>query len=164
MNTDYKSNRNSQEATAIASTNPVMLALSTFKHADRAIDTALRKASQSKRLVIVYGRNINLGLHFMESSVGLYPDLKEQCVKEILADYEQQWKETVKAIADRAKMQGIQVVTYIHAGRFTSLCLEIIEKKTFSDHYGTVPQARLAQGAFRLCSGSSGFSNKLPRN
>jgi len=99
MNTDYKSNGNSQEATAIASTSPVMLALSTFKHSDSAIDTALKKASEYKRLVIVYGHNVNLGLYFMESGVGLYPDLKEQCEKEILADYEQKWKEKVEVIA-----------------------------------------------------------------
>jgi len=106
-----------------------MLALSTFKNSDRAIDAALKKASQCKRLIIVYGYNVNLGLYFMESGVGLYPDLKEQCEKEILADYEQRWKEKVEVIADRARVQGIQVVTYVHAERFTSLCLEVIEKE-----------------------------------
>ena len=129
MNTDYKSNGNSQKATAIASTGPVMLALSTFKHSDSTIDTALKKASQCKRLIIVYGRNVNLGLYFVESGIGLYPNLKKQCEKEILADHELQWKERVEAIADRARTQGIQVVTYVHAGRFTSLCLEVIEKE-----------------------------------
>ena len=129
MNTDYKSNGNSQQASAIASTSPVMLALSTFKHADHAIDVALKKASQCKKLIIVYGRNDNLGLFFMESGVGLYPNLKEQCEKEILADYEQQWKEKVEVIADRARAQGIEVVTYVNAERFISLCLEVIEKE-----------------------------------
>ena|GEM_PF-2959777 len=129
MNTDYKSNGNSQEATAIASTSPVMLALSTFKHSDSAIDTALKKASEYKRLVIVYGHNVNLGLYFMESGVGLYPNLKEQCEKELLSEYEQQWKEKVEAIANKARAQGIEVVTYVHAERFTSLCVEVIEKE-----------------------------------
>ena len=119
----------SQGTTAIASTSPVMLALSSFKHSDGAIEIALEKASQCKRLIIVYGRNVNLGLYFMESGVGLYPDLKEQCEKEILADYEQRWKEKVEVIVDRARVQGIQVVTYVHAERFTSLCLEVIEKE-----------------------------------
>jgi len=73
-----------------------MLALSTFKRADNGIDTALEKASQCKKLVIVYGHNINLGLYFMESGIGLYPNMKEQCEKEILPDYEQQWKEKVE--------------------------------------------------------------------
>ena len=129
MNTDYKSNGNSHQASAIASTSPVMLALSTFKHADIAIDTALEKASRCQKLVIVYGHNVNLGLYFMESGVGLYPDLKEQCEKEILSDYEQQWKEKVEVIADRARAQGIQVVTHVHTERFISLCLEVIEKE-----------------------------------
>jgi nucleotide-binding universal stress UspA family protein len=129
MNTDYKSNANSQEATTVASGSPVMLALSTFKHADRAIDAALRKASQCKKLIIVYGRDVNLGLYFMESGVGLYPDMKEQCEKELLADYEQRWKQKVEAIANRARAPGIQVVTYVHSGRFTSFCLEVIAKE-----------------------------------
>ena len=129
MNTDYKSNGNSHQASAIASTSPVMLALSTFKHADIAIDTALEKASRCQKLVIVYGHDVNLGLYFMESGVGLYPDLKEQCEKEILTDYEQQWKEKVEVIADRARAQGIEVVTYVRAERFTSLCLKVIEKE-----------------------------------
>ena len=119
----------SQEATAIDSMRPVMLALSTFKHSESAIDTALKKARQCKGLVIVYGHNINLGLYFMESGIGLYSDLKEQCEKELLADYEQKWKEKVKLIADKARTQGIEVVTYVHAERFTSLCLEVIEKE-----------------------------------
>jgi len=132
MNTGLKfenSDRDSQETVATASTSPVMLALSTFKHSDRAIDTALGKASQCKRLVIVYGRNVNLGLYFMESGVGIYPELKEQCEKELLAEFEQQWKEKAETIASRARTQDIKVVTYVRAGCFTSLCLEVIEKE-----------------------------------
>jgi len=132
MNTAFnfeKSDSNSQVAVTIVSTSPVMLALSTFKYADSAVNTALKKASQCKSLVIVYGHNVNLVLYFMESEVGLYSDLKEQCEKEILADYEEQWKEKVEVIADKARTQDIQVVTYVHAGRFTSLCLKVIEKE-----------------------------------
>ena len=132
MNSNFnfeKLDGDSRAATAIASTSPVMLALFTFRHTDRAVDVALEKAIQRKRLVIVYGRNVNLGLYFMESGVGLYPNLKEQCEKELLAEFEQQWKEKVEVIANKARAQGIQVVTYVHAGRFTSLCLEIIKKE-----------------------------------
>lgn len=132
MNTGFKfenSDRDSQGTVATASTSPVMLALSTFKHSDRAIDTALGKANQCKRLVIVYGRNVNVGLYFMESGVGIYPELKEQCEKELLAKFEQQWKEKVETIASRARTQDIKVVTYVRAGCFTSLCLEVIEKE-----------------------------------
>lgn len=132
MNTGFnfeKPDGDSQAATAIASTSSVMLALSTFKHSDRAIDIALERAGQCKRLVIVYGRNVNVGLYFMESGVGIYPELKEQCEKELLAKFEQQWKEKVETIASRARTQDIKVVTYVRAGCFTSLCLEVIEKE-----------------------------------
>jgi len=65
----------------------------------------------------------------METDIGLYPKLKEQCEKELLAEFEQQWKVKVEAIAKRARAQGIQVVTYVRTRRFTSLCLEVIEKE-----------------------------------
>ena len=117
------------QRTAIISTSPVLLALSTFKHSNRAIGIALEKANQCKKLVIVYGHNVNLVMYFMESEVGLYSDLKEQYEKEILADYEEQWKEKVEVIADRARTQDVQVVTYVHTEHFISLCLKIIEKE-----------------------------------
>jgi len=132
MNTGFefkKSDGDSQRAVAIASTSPVMLALYTFKHADRAINTALERASQRKRLVIVYGANVNLGLYFMASGIGIYPKLKEQCEKELLTESEQEWKEKVEAIANRARAEGLQVVTYVRVGRFISLCMEVIEKE-----------------------------------
>ena len=132
MNSGFKfekSDEDSQAVTAIASTCPVMLALSAFKRSNRAIDMALEKASRCKRLVIVYGCNVNLGLYFMETGIGLYPKLKEQCEKELLAEFEQQWRAKVEAIAKRARAQGIQVVAYVRKGRFTSLCLEVIEKE-----------------------------------
>jgi nucleotide-binding universal stress UspA family protein len=124
-----KSDENSQAMTGIASTRTVMLALSAFKRSNGAIDMALEKASRCKRLVIVYGRNVNLGLYFMETDIGLYPKLKEKCEKKLLTEFEQQWKAKVEAIAKRARAQGIHVVTYIRTGRFTSLCLEVIEKE-----------------------------------
>ena len=65
----------------------------------------------------------------MESGVGLIRGLKEQCEKEMLADYEQQWKEKVEKIVDKARAQGIEVVTYVHAESFISLCLKVIEKE-----------------------------------
>ena len=106
-----------------------MLALSTFKHVDSAINTALEKASRNKKLIIVCGHNVDLGLCFIESGIGLYPDLKEQFRKEILANHEQRWNEKVKIIAHRAGTQGIEVITYIQAKHFISLCLEVIEKE-----------------------------------
>lgn len=132
MNSNFnfeKPDGDSQAATAIASTSPVMLALFTFRHTDMAVDVALEKAMQRKRLVIVYGHNINPGLYFIETGIGLYPNLKEQCEKELLTEFEQQWKEKVETIANRARAEGLQVVTYVRAERFASLCSEVIKKE-----------------------------------
>ena len=76
MNTDYKSNGNSKEATAIASTSPVMLALSTFKHSDSAIDTALKKGIKPSRIVKFSLKKamIDIGAKFSAGKL-YYPDL-----------------------------------------------------------------------------------------
>ncbi|MBW1854891.1 MAG: universal stress protein [Deltaproteobacteria bacterium] len=132
MDTGYnfeKLESNLRSPEALLSTNPVMLALSTFKHSDKAIEVAIDKASQCKKLVIVYGREVNLWLYFMETDIGLFPGLKEQCEKELLTEIEQQWEEKVEAVANRARAEGLQVTIYVRAKSFKKLCLEIAEKE-----------------------------------
>jgi hypothetical protein len=106
-----------------------MLALFTLRHSDRAIETTLQKAHQCKRMVIVYGHFVNVGLYFLESGIGLFPDIKAQCERELLTELERQWKQKVAVIVDRARADNIQVASYIRADRFISLCLDICEKE-----------------------------------
>jgi isocitrate dehydrogenase len=129
MNTDHKSNGNSQEATAIASTRPVMLALYTFKHSDKAIEAAIEKAGNRKGLVIVYLSNNNLNKYFVGTDIGFFPDWKEECQKELIQKLERNYRERVEAIAAGAREKGLHVVTYVSAICDTSLWLEIIEKE-----------------------------------
>jgi hypothetical protein len=108
---------------------PVMLALFTLRHSDRAIETTLQKAHQCKRMIIVYGHFVNVGLYFLESGIGLFPDLKAQCERELLTELERQWYKKIAAIIHRAEADHVQVVAYIRAERFISLCLDVIEKE-----------------------------------
>lgn len=132
MNTDLnfeKPEANSQAIKAFGSRGPVMLALSTFKHFDKAIEAAIEKANQCKKLIIVYGHEVNLWLYFLETDIGFYPCWKEQCEKELLAEIHQQWEGKIEAIANRAKAENLQVVTYVRTERFRTLCMEVVKKE-----------------------------------
>jgi len=132
MNTDLnfeKPQANSQAITAVDSTRPVMLALSTFKYSDKAIEAAIEKANQCKKLIIVYGHQINLWLYFLETDIGFYPCWKEQCEKELLAEIHQQWEQKIKSIANRAKAENLLVTTYVRAERFRTLCMNVVNKE-----------------------------------
>jgi hypothetical protein len=130
MNIDLKyMNSSSQKTINLVTTSPLMLALYTFKHSERAITTALEKAGQCERFVIVFGCEVNFGLYIMESDIGLYPSLKARCEKELLLKLEKEWKERTEDIARMARTKCQQVVTYVRAGYFVSLCMEVIEKE-----------------------------------
>jgi hypothetical protein len=57
----------------------VMLALSTFRQSEKAIDTAIKEAGKVKKLVIVYVADVNLARYFVDVDHGLIPDFKETC-------------------------------------------------------------------------------------
>jgi len=122
-------NEDSPATKVLASIQPVMLALDTFKHSNKAIETALEKAKQCKKLVIVYAADVNLNGYFIASGVGLYPEWKKQCEQELLRQIEQKCKKKIEIVAQKATAQGLHVVTYVRAGHFMSLCSEISEKE-----------------------------------
>ena len=131
-NTDLnfeKLEANSQAIKASGSRGPVMLALSTFKYFDKAIEAAIEKASQCKKLIIVYGHEVSLWLYFLETDIGFYPCWKEQCEKELLTEIHQQWEQKIEAIANRARAENLQVITYVRAERFRTLCMEVVKKE-----------------------------------
>ena len=131
-NTDLnfeKLEANSQAIKASGSRGPVMLALSTFKYFDKAIEAAIEKASQCKKLIIVYGHEVSLWLYFLETDIGFYPCWKEQCEKELLAEIYQQWAGKVEGIANRARAENLQVITYVRTERFRTLCMEVVKKE-----------------------------------
>lgn len=132
MNTDLnfeklKSNLQSQEI--ISSTNPIMLALSTFKHSDKAIKMAIEMAFDCKKLVIVYGHEVNPWLYFMGTDFGIIHGLKEQCEIEILIEIEREWEKKIDVIATEARAKGLKVATYVKAKKFKKLYHEVFEKE-----------------------------------
>ena len=106
-------------------TGPVMLALSTFRRSDAAVDLALERAAGPGRLVVVYVADKNLARYFVGSDIGTYPGLKEKCEEELLEEHERAGRHHVEEVALRARERGLEVTTHVQRGRFAVVCLEI---------------------------------------
>jgi nucleotide-binding universal stress UspA family protein len=104
---------------------PVMLALSTFRRSEAAVELALERAAGPGRLVVVYVADKNLARYLVGSDIGTYPGLKEKCEEELLEEHERAGRQHVEEIALRARERGIQVTTHVERGRFAVVCLAI---------------------------------------
>jgi nucleotide-binding universal stress UspA family protein len=106
-----------------------MLALSTFRKSEKAVDTAIEKSRYVKKLMVVYIADVNLARYLMDVEHGLIPGLKETCESDLLQQHEKAGREQAAAIAEKAKGEGIEVKTYVQVGRFAIVCLEVVQKE-----------------------------------
>ena len=116
---------NDPSAKGPAGGGPVMLALSTFRRSDAAIDLALERAAGPGRLVVVYVADKNLARYFVGTDIGMYPNLKDRCEEEMLQEHERIGREHVEEIARRARERNLATATHVQRGRFAEVCLEI---------------------------------------
>jgi nucleotide-binding universal stress UspA family protein len=108
---------------------PVMLALSTFRQSDKAVEMAVQKAKQAGRLIIVHVADVNLARYLIGTDLGLYPDLKDTCEKEVLEQHEREGMQKAEAIARWANAEGIETSIHVCVGRFALVCLEMAERE-----------------------------------
>jgi nucleotide-binding universal stress UspA family protein len=103
----------------------VMLALSTFRRSEKAVDAAIEKSRENKKLMMVFVVDINVARYLVgveeEFSVGL----KETCEAELLEKAEKEGLEQLVKIAKRAEQEGLQVKTLVQLGRFAVVCLDL---------------------------------------
>jgi nucleotide-binding universal stress UspA family protein len=103
----------------------VMLALSTFRRSEKAVDAAIEKSRENKKLMIVFVVDINVARYLVgveeEFSIGL----KETCEAELLEKAEKEGQEQLAKIAKRAEQEGLQVKTRVQLGRFAVVCLDL---------------------------------------
>ena len=116
---------NDARAKEPAGSGPVMLALSTFRRSDAAINLALERAVTAGRLVVVYVADKNLARYFVGTDIGMYPTLKDRCEEEMLQEHERIGREHVEEIARRARERNLTTATHVQRGRFAEVCLEI---------------------------------------
>jgi nucleotide-binding universal stress UspA family protein len=105
----------------------VMLALSTFRKSEKAVDAAIEKARKIKKLMVVYVADVNLARYLVDVKYGLFPGLKESCESEMLVQYQYAGRAYVAEVADRANKEGIAVRTNVRTGRFAVVCLDVVQ-------------------------------------
>jgi nucleotide-binding universal stress UspA family protein len=106
----------------------ILLALSTFRKSEEAIDFALKKSYEGKKLMIVYVVDANVARYIVGMGGEFVDGLKETCESEILEKAEKEAGEHVKAIAEKAEALGIEVKKKIQMGRFALVCLDIVNQ------------------------------------
>jgi nucleotide-binding universal stress UspA family protein len=106
-----------------------MLALSTFRRSEDAVQAALERAAEGGELVVVYVADVNLARYFVGTDVGLYPELEETCEKELLERHLRAGQKRVAQIVARAERAGIATTTHVEIGRFARVCLGIVGRE-----------------------------------
>jgi nucleotide-binding universal stress UspA family protein len=107
----------------------VMLALSTFRKSENAIDSAIARAREGKKLMVVYVADVNLARYFIGAEHGVTSTLKDICEADLLKQHKEVGLKHVGEIAEKAKREGIEVKTHVQIGRFAIVCLEIVQKE-----------------------------------
>jgi nucleotide-binding universal stress UspA family protein len=107
----------------------VMLALSTFRRSEEAIDIAIEKSRKVKKLIIAYVADVNLARYLVDVEYGFIPGLKNMCERDLLKEHEKIGQEHVAAIRKRAEKEGIDVKRHVQVGRFGVVCLEVVHKE-----------------------------------
>ena len=107
----------------------VMLALSTFRQSDKAVELAVEKAAEAKTLIIAFVVDVNVARYLVGTEAGLFPDIVEKCEREFLREHRERAEERVKVIAEAAEKCGIAVRAHTSTGRFGPECMKVIEKE-----------------------------------
>lgn len=106
----------------------VMLALSTFRKSEKAIDVAIERCRETKKLMVVYVVDINTARYLVGVEEEFYLGLRETCESEILEKAEKEGQAHVATIAGQAEKSGIQVKTGVQLGRFAVVCLDVVKE------------------------------------
>jgi nucleotide-binding universal stress UspA family protein len=106
----------------------VMLALSTFRRSEKAVDAAIEKGRENKKLMIVYVVDINVARYLVGVEEEFTIGLKDTCEAELLEKAEKEGKEQLVKIAKKAEQQGLQVKTLVQLGRFAVVCLDVVNQ------------------------------------
>ncbi len=107
----------------------VMLALSTFRKSEKAVFTAIQRAKEVGKLLVVYVADVNLARYFIGAEHGLSHDLKDSCEADLLKLHEKEGREHVEEIAAKARLEGIEMKSVVEIGNFSVVCLDLVEKE-----------------------------------
>ena len=105
----------------------VMLALSTFRKSEAAVQTAIEKAKITRKLFVAFIADMNLARYYIATEVS--PRDKEMYEAEILKLDEKEGLAKVKKIAATACLEGIEMNSLVTIGRFGIVCLDVVKKE-----------------------------------
>ena len=104
----------------------VMLALSTFRKSEVAVQTAIEKSKGTKKLFVVFVADMNLARYYIANEVS--PQHKQMYEAEILKLDEKNGLARVKQIAETACLEEIDMDSHVGIGRFGVVCLELVKQ------------------------------------
>lgn len=105
----------------------VMLALSTFRKSEKAVETAIQKAKSTRKLLVVFVADINLAQYLIGAE--LSPAIKETCEADLLKLHEKEGRERIEETTAKAKLEDIEVKSVLQIGQFASICLALVKKE-----------------------------------
>ena len=106
----------------------MMLALSTFRRSEKAIEVALEKSRETKKLMVVYVVDIDVARYFVGVEDEVSIKYRETCESEMLEKAEKEAREHVATIAKRAEKEGIEVKTLVQLGQFAVVSLDAVNR------------------------------------
>jgi nucleotide-binding universal stress UspA family protein len=105
----------------------VVLALSTFRKSEKAVDAAIQKAKSTGKLLVVFVADINLAQYFLAAEVPFF--MKGMCEADILKRHEEEGRGHVQMIAARAKLEDVETKSIIQVGEFAAVCLDAVKQE-----------------------------------
>jgi nucleotide-binding universal stress UspA family protein len=103
----------------------VMLALSSFRRSQEAVEVAIEMGRAVNKLMVVYVVDINTARYLQHVEEEFFLGLKESCESELLENATQEGHKHVATIAEEAGKKGIEVKTLVQLGRFAVVCLDV---------------------------------------
>ena len=109
---------------------PIMLALSTFRNSDSAVELAFELAIIDDRpLVTIIVTDFNVARYMVGIDLDVFPNIKEQCERELIKEHKHKNSRRMRDIRKKAKAKNIKIGSqHVRTGRFADVCSKIAKK------------------------------------
>jgi nucleotide-binding universal stress UspA family protein len=108
---------------------PVLLALSSFRLSQKAIETAFSEAAKVNSIIISFIVDVNLHRYLLTSDLMATTELEHEYEQEMLDDYKEKGEKLVKDLEAIAQEAGLTYKSYFAIGRFGLINEEIAKKE-----------------------------------
>ncbi len=103
-----------------------MVALSSFRWSQEAVERAFRETAPGELLLVAYVVDVRIAECFAGTALDLYPEVAEACTRDLLKGHRDFGKVVLKAISVKARARGIRVQTHLAVGQFAKEILRLI--------------------------------------